>query len=51
MTLRDPVFRAALDEHRDTCLEMGYQLPDFNKAVQDLRNRGNSSATYSLKTS
>lgn len=51
MTLRDPEFRAALEEHRDTCLEMGYQLSDFNKAIEDLRNRGNLSETYIRKTS
>ncbi|XP_053391903.1 baculoviral IAP repeat-containing protein 7-like [Mercenaria mercenaria] len=40
MTLRDPEFTAALNEHKDACLEMGYQLTDFNEAVQELRNRG-----------
>ncbi|XP_053396589.1 baculoviral IAP repeat-containing protein 7-A-like isoform X2 [Mercenaria mercenaria] len=39
MTLRDPEFRAALNEHKDACLEMGYQLTDFNEGVQELRNR------------
>ncbi|XP_053396579.1 death-associated inhibitor of apoptosis 1-like [Mercenaria mercenaria] len=40
MVLREPEFRAALNEHRETCVEMGYQLEDFNEAVQELRNRG-----------
>jgi hypothetical protein len=40
MTLRDPVYNAALNEHKDTCLEMGYQLEDFNEAVQEIRDRG-----------
>ncbi|XP_060592564.1 baculoviral IAP repeat-containing protein 7-like [Ruditapes philippinarum] len=40
MTLRDPVYNAALNEHKDTCLEMGYQLADFNEAVQEIRDRG-----------
>ncbi|XP_053396571.1 baculoviral IAP repeat-containing protein 7-like [Mercenaria mercenaria] len=40
MTLRDPEFRAVLDEHKNACLEMGYELADFNAAVDDLRNMG-----------
>ncbi|XP_053392203.1 baculoviral IAP repeat-containing protein 8-like isoform X2 [Mercenaria mercenaria] len=41
MTLRDPEFRAVLDEHKNSCLEMGFELADFNAAVEDLRNMGN----------
>ncbi|XP_045196193.2 baculoviral IAP repeat-containing protein 7-like isoform X2 [Mercenaria mercenaria] len=40
MTLRDPVYNSALNEHKDTCLEMGYQQTDVNEAVQEIRNRG-----------
>ena len=40
MTLRDPVLRAALEEHKTTCLEMGYEIADVNEAVDDLRNMG-----------
>ncbi|XP_053396569.1 baculoviral IAP repeat-containing protein 3-like [Mercenaria mercenaria] len=40
MTLRDPALKAVLDEHKNACLEMGYELGDFNAAVEDLRNMG-----------
>ncbi|XP_045195746.2 baculoviral IAP repeat-containing protein 8-like [Mercenaria mercenaria] len=40
MTLRDPALKAVLDEHKNVCLEMGYDLADFNAAVKDLRNMG-----------
>ena len=40
MKLRDPVFRAALEEHKNTCLEMGYDIADINEAIDDLRNMG-----------
>jgi hypothetical protein len=40
MTLRDPVLRAALEEHKTICLELGYDIADVNEAVYDLRNMG-----------
>ncbi|XP_060592048.1 inhibitor of apoptosis protein-like isoform X3 [Ruditapes philippinarum] len=45
MTLRDPVLRAALEEHKTTCLEMGYDIADVNEAVDDLRNMGTITPT------
>ncbi|XP_053396475.1 putative inhibitor of apoptosis [Mercenaria mercenaria] len=45
LALRDPVIKAILEEHKNTCLEMGYQLIDFNEAVEDLRNMGSIKPT------
>ncbi|XP_053396476.1 baculoviral IAP repeat-containing protein 8-like [Mercenaria mercenaria] len=45
INLRDPVIKAVLEEHKNTCLEMGYQLIDFNEAVEDLRNMGSVKPT------
>ncbi|XP_045195762.2 baculoviral IAP repeat-containing protein 2-like [Mercenaria mercenaria] len=41
MTLTDPTFRAAMQEHKDTCLEMGFHLTDINAAVEELIKMGN----------
>ncbi|XP_053390264.1 inhibitor of apoptosis protein-like, partial [Mercenaria mercenaria] len=45
MLSRKPEFRAAMNEHMDTCLDMGYQLEDFNEAVSELRNGGSIKPT------
>lgn len=40
MTLRDPDYRKILQEHKEICLEMGFEDIDINEAIQELRNRG-----------
>lgn len=40
MTLRDPQFRAIMNEHKQACLDMGFKEEDFNDTVEELRNRG-----------
>ncbi|XP_053397269.1 putative inhibitor of apoptosis isoform X3 [Mercenaria mercenaria] len=41
LTLEDPDLNAVIDEHRETCLEMGYSEKDFNIAVTKLAKNGN----------
>ncbi|XP_053396575.1 baculoviral IAP repeat-containing protein 8-like [Mercenaria mercenaria] len=45
MSLRDPVFKAALQEHKDICLEMGFQRTDINDAAKELIKMGNVKPT------
>jgi hypothetical protein len=42
MTLRDPELQTSLQEHKDTCLEMGFQLKDVNAAAEELIMQGMS---------
>lgn len=41
LRLKEAESKAVVEEVLNTCLEMGYQLTDLNKAVQELKNRGN----------
>jgi hypothetical protein len=36
----DPEINAVIDQHKNICLEMGYDLKDVDEAVKDLRNMG-----------
>jgi hypothetical protein len=40
LSLMDPEISAVLDQNKNICLEMGYDLNDFDEAVKDLRNMG-----------
>ncbi|XP_060592057.1 baculoviral IAP repeat-containing protein 8-like [Ruditapes philippinarum] len=40
LSLMDPEINAVLDQHKNICLEMGYDLKDVDEAVKDLRNMG-----------
>ena len=46
MSFRDPELRAKLDEHKDACMAMGFQVTEFNEAVEEIRNRGFSDTHY-----
>jgi uncharacterized Fe-S cluster-containing MiaB family protein len=40
ITLSDPEIRTALEEHKSACVNMGYQIIEFDEAVKEIRNRG-----------